>query len=292
MADNTDEEHIDNPTNIQSENPSDQITPTTDKEIINPNQDTENMEIHKHPPHVLHKKKWFEYALEFAMLFLAVFLGFVAENIREHQVEEEIGKQYAINLYEDLKKDTASINYTILQNDIVMAKLDTFFKYSNEKKEINITNGMLYYYGRYITYNYYFTSNNTTIEQMKGSGNLRLIGNVLSKKINEYGNKLAKLENDYSLSRSEYEKMEALYFKLFDMNLVTKLFIGREANKDSTFKLNLPFINDDPKLMKELGGWVKFESMIYGLQNNTYLVPLKQEATELIDLLKNKYRLE
>ena len=32
MADNTDEEHLDNPTNNQSENSSDEIIPTTDTE--------------------------------------------------------------------------------------------------------------------------------------------------------------------------------------------------------------------------------------------------------------------
>ncbi len=50
------------------------------------------MEVHKHPHHVTHKKKWTEYLLEFFMLFLAVFLGFVAENIREHIAEKERGK--------------------------------------------------------------------------------------------------------------------------------------------------------------------------------------------------------
>ncbi len=33
------------------------------------------MEVHKHPHHVTHKKKWGEYLLEFIMLFLAVWMG-------------------------------------------------------------------------------------------------------------------------------------------------------------------------------------------------------------------------
>ena len=45
-----------------------------------PQSQPENMEIHKHPHHVTQKKKWEEYLLEFLMLFLAVFLGFLAEN--------------------------------------------------------------------------------------------------------------------------------------------------------------------------------------------------------------------
>ena len=31
------------------------------------------MEVHKHPHHVSHKKKWGEYILELLMIFLAVF---------------------------------------------------------------------------------------------------------------------------------------------------------------------------------------------------------------------------
>ena len=59
------------------------------------------MEIHKHPHHGSHKKKWGEYVLEFLMLFLAVFLGFVAENIREHIAEHNRAKEYAISLVQD-----------------------------------------------------------------------------------------------------------------------------------------------------------------------------------------------
>ena len=44
------------------------------------------MEVH-HPHHPSHKKKWSEYILEFVMLFTAVSLGFIAENIREHNTE-------------------------------------------------------------------------------------------------------------------------------------------------------------------------------------------------------------
>ena len=36
---------------------------------------TDSMEVHKHPHHVMHKKKWSEYLLEFFMIFFAVFLG-------------------------------------------------------------------------------------------------------------------------------------------------------------------------------------------------------------------------
>ena len=64
------------------------------------------MEAH-HPHHITHKKKWGEYLLEFFMLFLAVFLGSVAENIREHIVEGNREKQFIRSLANDIKADTA-----------------------------------------------------------------------------------------------------------------------------------------------------------------------------------------
>src|SRR5579862_5831114 len=80
------------------------------------------MEVHNHPHHLTHKKKWGEYFLEFFMLFLAVFLGFVAENIRENAVEHERAKEYANLLIEDLSTDTVELNTAAyIMNLIIVA---------------------------------------------------------------------------------------------------------------------------------------------------------------------------
>jgi hypothetical protein len=67
-----------------------------------------NMELH-HPHHPTHKKKWSEYIIEFIMLFTAVFLGFVAENIREHAVEQNRAKEFAASLVHDLPHTILSL---------------------------------------------------------------------------------------------------------------------------------------------------------------------------------------
>ena len=54
------------------------------------------MEVH-HPHHVTHKKKWSEYLLESFMLFLAVFLGFIAPKISE-KIFQTIKKK--LNLFD------------------------------------------------------------------------------------------------------------------------------------------------------------------------------------------------
>ena len=69
------------------------------------------MEVHHHS-HTA-RKKWVHYFWEFLMLFLAVFCGFLAENIREHRIEQHRAKQFALSLLNDLKEDTAALNMAI-----------------------------------------------------------------------------------------------------------------------------------------------------------------------------------
>src|SRR5689334_12532902 len=76
----------------------------------------QTMEVHKHPHHVTHKKKFGEYLLEFFMLFLAVFLGFIAENVRENIVEKERTERYMHAMVENLKYDTTRYGRTLRAN--------------------------------------------------------------------------------------------------------------------------------------------------------------------------------
>jgi len=237
------------------------------------------------------------------MLFLAVFCGFLAENQREHYVEHQRAKVYAANLYEELKKDTAGINRIILDINITTDKLDSFCLLATEKIKRNITNGILYYYASYTTLINLYASENTTIEQLKGSGNLRLMGNAISQLINVYEKKLNGLENDYGLTKSEFAKIEELYFKIFDGYAIQILLREGSAQirdsvnslpqvKDSVFKMNTPLVNEDPAMMKEFIGWLHFESQIYQFHITNFLIPLKQIAGELIESLNKEYHLK
>ena len=65
------------------------------------------MEVH-HPHHPTHKKKWSEYIIEFVMLFAAVTLGFLAENLREHQIMNHRVEQNKIAILKDLQTQMRS----------------------------------------------------------------------------------------------------------------------------------------------------------------------------------------
>ncbi|MEI6587012.1 MAG: hypothetical protein WCL56_13055 [Sediminibacterium sp.] len=82
------------------------------------------MEVHHHP-HPTHKKKWSEYIIEFVMLFIAVTLGFFAENQREHFVEKHREKQYMESLLLDLEKDKMEVEAARKFTNTQIANIDT-----------------------------------------------------------------------------------------------------------------------------------------------------------------------
>src|SRR4030095_1801598 len=69
------------------------------------------MEVHHHSH--TPGKKWTHYLWEFLMLFLAVTLGFLVENQREHYIEHEREKQYVQSFYEDLTADELDLDSNI-----------------------------------------------------------------------------------------------------------------------------------------------------------------------------------
>lgn len=83
------------------------------------------MEVHHHS----HKpKNWKEYITEFIMLFAAVTLGFLAENLREHQIMEHRVEQNKIAILKDLQADSIEIARVLRIEDSV---INNFNKLNN-----------------------------------------------------------------------------------------------------------------------------------------------------------------
>lgn len=92
------------------------------------------MEVHHHSHQ---PKNWKEYITEFIMLFAAVTLGFLAENIREHQIIEKHKVQNLTAMIDDLKQDSVEIEKRIKEysNTLVQFELlkDVSLAYSQNK---------------------------------------------------------------------------------------------------------------------------------------------------------------
>jgi hypothetical protein len=178
MSDDIEEKHSENQTNTRSETTSDEIIPIIETDTTETNQETENMEVHHHPD-VHHKRKNFkEYFLEFLMIFLAVTMGFFAENIREYFVDKGKEKEYIRSFAEDLSNDEiqlphliSSIRWQIHAADslpLILKNVDT-----------KIPANSIYYFLRGMErqqgINIFITDR--TIAQVKNAGEMRLIRN-------------------------------------------------------------------------------------------------------------------
>jgi hypothetical protein len=88
---------------------------------------TEQMEVHHHPDLHHEKKPWKEYMLEGLMIFLAVFMGFIAENIRESIDNNEHARQLTSQLVRDLKTDTSQLREVDSAETSILKANDSLF---------------------------------------------------------------------------------------------------------------------------------------------------------------------
>ena len=303
MADNTNEEHIDNRVNNQSENPQDEFIPITDTEAINPNQETKNMEVHKHPHHVTHKKKWGEYLLEFFMLFLAVFLGFLAENMREHIVENERAHDYAKSFLKDLQADTAELHGAINHGKFMRSAMDSITEISLKNDVKTEAPGTFYYYSRFMSNLWTLDWSKSTINQLVQSGNLRYFKNKeIVNKINSYyawqdliiGDNKVENETRMKLVDLRNKILLTKYYSEFASLDIPSVVNGDIHSRqiDSLIKTRLPLTPNGFIYIDEYVNLVADRRWRQESVLNDRYPKILNAASELIVLLKEEYRLD
>src|ERR1035438_6952848 len=104
------------------------------KQISTPPPENE-MEVHHHPQLDHKPKPWKEYLLEGLMIFIAVMLGFIAENIREDITNSEHVRQLRSQMVQDLKTDTIRLDDIIANEKRMLRSNDTLFSLLQEPLE-------------------------------------------------------------------------------------------------------------------------------------------------------------
>jgi hypothetical protein len=254
---------------------------TTSKDELNPN----NMEVHHHPD-LHHKKKHFrEYVLEFLMIFLAVTMGFIAENIREGITDHAKAKEYARSLYSDLKKDTAECNFHIRLTNWRKLKIDSLINIL-ESGDVKQNERMIYYLNAVLKAKLHFKPIDATFQQLRSSGGFRYFENpefynlltlyyqhcdFIIQEEKELSvpvpiNFSAKLfRSDFLIPRGNFEPhiMEAMFYPAANAKLLTydKMILNeylsyvsreREVNNMTIFFLHEVIENDISKIITNL----------------------------------------
>ncbi len=248
------------------------------------------MEVHAHS-HTA-RKKWTHYFWEFLMLFLAVTLGFFVENQREHYVEGIREKKYLQSLVADLMSDTTSFSNVLKRNRRNIRALDSVIHLLKNYNSNEETNQKLYSLVRLnnpsigaVKINY------TAFDQMRTSGNLRLIHdqNIIDS-INNYYFHARDIERNNDLLEERFRAKVEFEGKIFDGGVFQNMMDVED------FKLKPPsgnplLVTSDKAVLNEF------------IVRNHYLISImlfaekdvkeqQQRAISLINFLAKEYNIK
>lgn len=248
------------------------------------------MEVHHHSHH---PKKWREYITEFLMLFLAVTLGFFAENIREHYIEKEREEKFIQIVHEDLVNDITSLTKIDSLYKIRIIKEDSLI---NILSDINIDNtNDLYYLARINSVRNFFHHSKNGFQQLKNAGGLRLISDIdIIKKIQAYENSVDEIEELQHLTEDllmNYREKMAVMFRGDVFKQMYTNPTGVQSDKFTRPTNNPPLVSNNPADINEL-----LIKALY-VHNNTINIlekskKIRREALDLDNILINQYHLK
>jgi len=253
------------------------------------------MEVHAHSH--TPRKKWTHYLWEFLMLFLAVFCGFLAEYKLEQTIEKHRAHEFAASMSDDLKEDTAQLAQYAYRMNIAVQNADSFLHLLAFKDLSVIPTGTLYYYGLFGGTPNTFLPNDATIQQMKGSGNLRLFTNKsVREQVARYDRLLRELENRQDRDAFLFTEVRKARARILltrynnEANDVYQAFMehGDTAGIRIFTASQPPILTYDKSLFNEYAELVRSRFLSgYIRMADT----LKNEAGLLLEALKKEYHL-
>ena len=215
------------------------------------------MEVHHHPN--VEKKSFKEYLLEGLMIFLAVSLGFIAENIRESITEHEKAKVFAESMLEDLSADQEQLKVyrKYFAESVEMA--DTLMQLLSDNDPKTIPTGKLYWYGLRAGARQYFVANDATFQQMKNSGSLRYFNKEIANDVAKYDRFCRQMLKNEELTNpiySEVRKSRSLIFYFKFNEIANSIYqsnkiIYNKKKVDSFLVSNPPLLSYDKDLFNQ-----------------------------------------
>lgn len=246
------------------------------------------MEVHHHG-HVSHSHKWKDYLYQFAMLFLAVFFGFLAEVYLEYRMDKEKERDFAISIIEDLKDDVRNIDVDIENKESKIKNAELLkallFNGFNPDKADSI-----YYLSRkFSTLGEIFYITDGTLMELKNSGGLRLMRqtNVVDS-LQSYYNLYQRSADAQHFSVNTLAEYRDYMIKVFDAKVYDNMTINFPEIKMPNNKPKL--FNEDKQLLNEFLMRIQLTKTAE-IVNLNFLNKLRIKAVKNIELIKQDYNL-
>jgi len=190
---------------------------------------------------IIHKKNFKEYLPEGLMIFLAVTLGFFAENIRENLADRNREKEYINSIIEDLKTDSANLHFIIYNympavNSWVDSSV-SLLESSNPGNDVRI----IYQAIENATLWRHFNPNQRTLTQLKNSGNFIFISDREAiDGILDYDNRLNNYIGLNNTIRVYEHDVDTTQLRFTDYKIVRQIFNIQSKGKDFLSLSDIP----------------------------------------------------
>ncbi len=256
------------------------------------------MEVHAHT-HTA-RKKWTHYFWEFLMLFLAVSLGFYAENTREVILHKKEVKTQLNSMLSDLQSDITLFDSVTTRNSHGAQMADSLVELLHD----DITNTTeIYFAARTVTANVgYYYSNSKSFEQLKTAGLLRYIKNKeLLDSIGTYYASFQWLINQIDLIRLKMDEIQKRNALLFDSYVFQQMMLNIKIIAASAI-VGQPTIINKPQVKPSLlsidikdVNTVSLNYHYYSSALKFYIrnaIALQNRAKGLIEMIKKEYHFD
>ena len=251
------------------------------------------MEVHHHPHIPTHAKPWKEYLLEGLMIFVAVTLGYGAENVREHYVETKKALISAKNLYVDVINDSIGYEKTKTnrnKQDSCFEIINAHYNHNELDKEIPA----VYAAHAHITRRMLYQMNTLALDEVKSSGTLKFLeSDELKAAIQRYASFGSGLKLREQREFSYIDRMlDPISTKNFEFNF--NRAAGDNFKIDSNKIIVTVPIPANLKIMKkdqlDWDNYIAILGMLQTIRASTdenYIKPTKEQCHELLTLLRN-----
>lgn len=250
------------------------------------------MEVHHHPHAPHSRKKFKEYFFEFLMIFLAVTMGFLAENLREENTNSHRERGLMISMMEDLKNDSLNISSSIDFCNYVASGLDSLSHALFEEPrttsdaELQRLNST---YMRLVGTTY----SDQTSSQLKAGGMNLIRNRSVANGISNYWNALKNIEQSQENYRGRFVNAAELSYSIFNGKF-THVY-GVDSATHATLVTVDPqarLMTSDPLILLSYGNRIRGITNILKNFLIRRLMMQKKECLSLTGLIGKEYHLE
>jgi len=225
------------------------------------------------------------------MIFLAVSMGFIAENIREHITDRKKEKQYISSFIRNLKDDTSFL-FSVIEFDRRQVKgIDSILRLSHANMTMDSNRNSFYHLAlQYLYSTALFRGNDATLQQLKSTGDYRLIEkDHVADSLSKYDADVRGIYTQGAYCDTYFREVISGLDEVIDLSIFKDSAFANITTAGLGTNKPTPMLRNEKEKLPTLFNKIIGYSRITGFYADAFLAPQLENAKNLIAYLKSAY---